>query len=152
MQRWREAVGPDLLEIHHIGSTSVEGLPAKPVIDLLPVLADDVALDAMRLAVEDMHYEWMGAFGLPGRRYCRLSDPVSGTRAVQAHAYAKGSSEITRHLAFRNWLRADRANRQAYSKQKYRCAARHPDDPSAYATCKSPWIAEMEAVALEEGR
>ena len=90
---WRRV--PGLVAIHHIGSTSVPGLPAKPVIDLLPVFADAGRLDAARPAVEAMGYEWLGEYGLPGRRYCRRND-AGGIRRVQAHAYPSGSPRENR--------------------------------------------------------
>ncbi len=148
MQRWREAV-EGLITVHHIGSTSVPGLPAKPILDLLPVFADEAAADASRAALEVLGYEWMGAFGLEGRRYCRRIDPQSGDRQVHAHAYVQGHADIRRHLAFRDALRANASLRAAYASVKGACAARHPEGGEAYGTCKSAWISKTESRALE---
>ena len=150
MARWRGAIGTDLVAIHHIGSTSVPGLAAKPVIDLLPVLVDSSALDAARNRATELGYEWLGPFGLPGRRYCRRDDPATGRRAFQAHAYADGSPEIIRHLAFRDWLRAAPENAQGYEQEKKRCARLFPEGGKGYQDCKSAWIDTAEAQALEE--
>jgi len=147
--RWRAAIPEGLVTIHHIGSTSVAGLPAKPILDLLPVFETEAAADAAQRAIEALGYDWMGAFGLPGRRYCRLFDPETGQRRVHAHAYARGHPDIRRHLAFRDALRANAALRAAYSSVKAGCAARHPDGGAAYSACKSGWIAKAEARALE---
>ncbi|MCG7518044.1 GrpB family protein [Ruegeria sp. Ofav3-42] len=149
IQRWQDASLPGLLTIHHIGSTSVPDLLAKPVIDLLPVFSDMANLDAARLTIETMGYEWLGEFGLPGRRYVRMDDPQTGKRILQAHCYVDGSAEITRHLAFRDALRADPALRDTYATVKSRCAAAHPDNYHAYGDCKSTWIQQTEAQALE---
>ncbi|WP_299731418.1 GrpB family protein [uncultured Tateyamaria sp.] len=146
--RWRTHVA-GLVTVHHIGSTAVPGLPAKPIIDLIPVFADDASADAARPALEDMGYEWMGAFGLPGRRYCRRFDPESGHRLVHAHAYVQGHADIRRHLAFRDALRNNTALRVAYASVKGACAARHPEGGADYGVCKSGWIAKTEARALE---
>ncbi|QUJ77545.1 GrpB family protein [Sulfitobacter albidus] len=146
--RWRAAV-PGLVTVHHIGSTSVPGLPAKPILDLIPVFADDAAADAAQGAVEAMGYEWMGAFGLPGRRYARLFDPLTGARRVHAHSYVQGHPDIRRHLAFRDALRGNAALRAGYAAIKGACAARHPDGGADYGACKSEWIAKAEARALE---
>ena len=148
IQRWHDAV-EGLITVHHIGSTSVHGLPAKPILDLLPVFADEAAADASRGAVEEMGYEWMGAFGLDGRRYCRRLDPDTGERRVHAHAYVLGHADIRRHLAFRDALRANASLRAAYASVKAACAARHPEGGAAYGDCKSGWIAKTEARALE---
>jgi len=148
--RWRGADLAGLIAVHHIGSTSVPGLPAMPIIDLLPEFVDEAAMDAARPRIEALGYEWLAEFGLPGRRYCRRDDTASGKRLVQAHCYAKGSSEITRHLAFRDALRANAPLRAAYSAVKGKCAALHPGDHQAYGACKSPWIEKAEARAVAD--
>ncbi len=148
--RWLAAV-EGIVEIHHIGSTAVPGLPAKPILDLLPVFATDAHADAAQAAVQALGYEWMGAFGLPGRRYARLFDPLTGARRVHAHSYVTGHPDIARHLAFRDALRANRTLRAGYAAIKGACAARHPDGGAEYGACKSSWIAKVEARALEGG-
>ena len=147
--RWRALDLPGLVAIHHIGSTSVPGLPAKPIIDLLPVFETIDACDAARQQIETLGYEWLGEFGLPGRRYVRRNDPETGKRLHQAHCFAQGSAEITRHLAFRDALRANAALRAAYTSVKAKCAALHPGDHRAYGACKSEWIDKAETKALE---
>jgi GrpB-like predicted nucleotidyltransferase (UPF0157 family) len=63
------ALGPNRLVIHHIGSTSISGIHAKPVIDMLAVVADLAAVDQRSVAMERLGYEVMGDFGIAGRRY-----------------------------------------------------------------------------------
>ncbi|MFL4471322.1 GrpB family protein [Tateyamaria armeniaca] len=150
-RRWHAHVG-GIVTVHHIGSTAIPGLPAKPIIDLIPVFEDEAAADAARATVEAMGFEWMGPFGLAGRRYCRRSDPDSGKRLIQAHAYVQGHADIRRHLAFRDALRANAALRVAYASVKAACAARHPEGGAAYGDCKSDWISKTEARALERDR
>ncbi len=149
--RWRSAVA-GLITVYHIGSTAIVGMPGKPIIDLLPVFADDKAADAARKAVEGMGYEWKGAYGLPGRRYCRLNDPDSADRQIHAHAYVQGHADIRRHLAFRDALCANAPLRVAYASVKAACAARHPDGGAAYGACKSEWIAKTAARAVRRPR
>ena len=150
-ERWRSNVA-GLISVHHIGSTSIPGMPAKPVLDLIPIFKDESAADLAQDAVEAMGYEWMGTFGLEGRRYCRAHDPDTGARHVHAHAYVQGHADIRRHLAFRDALCANAALRVAYASVKAACAARHPDGGEGYQTCKSAWIAKTEARALETSR
>ena len=146
--RWRDALGPALAGIHHIGSTSVPGLAAKPIIDLLPVLRGTAELDGIADSVRALGYDWLGEFGLPRRRYARRDDPQTGRRLIQAHCYSAGDPEITRHLAFRDHLRRTPALAAEYAGIKRDCAARFPEDGTAYGACKSDWIDRIEAEAL----
>lgn len=136
--------------VHHIGSTAVPGLPAKPILDLLPVFETDAAADAARNGVVALGYEWLGEYGLPGRRYARLFDSATRARRVHAHAYVVGHPDIERHLAFRDALRGNAALRAAYTSVKADCAARHPDGGAAYGACKSGWIEKAERRAVKE--
>lgn len=144
----RAVLGPVLLAVHHVGSTAVPGLAAKPILDLLPVVADLAALDGRRAAVEGLGYVWWGENGLPGRRYATRDDPATGRRRVQLHGYAAGSSEIVRHLAFRDHLRRHPDIAAAYGREKARCLALHGADSHACGACKGAWIDAVEASAL----
>ena len=96
-----DACGHRLIEIHHIGSTAIPGIYAKPVIDMLAVVDDVTRLDACNPQVAALGYEPMGEFGIPGRRYFRRDD-AAGVRTHQVHAFEAGSPDVTRHLAFRD--------------------------------------------------
>lgn len=142
------ALGDRLLIVHHIGSTSVPGILAKPIVDLLPVVRDCAALDEIEPDVRALGYDWMGEFGLPGRRYCRLHNPLTGKREVQLHFYAPGNPEIPRHIAFRDYLRTNPAIAKAYEAEKVRAASLQPFDTQAYNAEKNCWIKRTQADAL----
>jgi len=97
-------LGSTLVTVHHIGSTSVPGLAAKPIIDLMPLVTDLADLDRERRCIEAIGYHWHGELGILGRRYCTLSDEA-GIRMVQLHFFNADSSQVERHIAFRDYLR-----------------------------------------------
>src|SRR5258708_3742868 len=91
-------LGSILVMVHHIGSTSVPGLIAKPIIDLMPLVTDMAGLDRERRCVEALGYNWHGELGISGRRYCTLSDEAS-VRMVQCHFFTADSPHVERHIA-----------------------------------------------------
>jgi len=148
IDRLHGALGGVLVKVHHIGSTSIPGIMAKPIIDLIPVATGLDELDAAMPRLDALGYECLGEFGLPGRRYCRRNDPVTGKRAFQLHCYAQGWSEIDRHLAFAAYLRAHPAIAKDYEAEKIRAAALHPDNVLDYNDAKNDWIKRAEKDAL----
>ena len=67
--RLKTLMGDELVAVHHIGSTSVPGLAAKPIIDLMPLARDIARFDALSPVLEEAGYRAWGEYGLPGRRY-----------------------------------------------------------------------------------
>ncbi len=134
--------------VHHVGSTAVPGLMAKPVIDLLGETGDLAMIEAARPALEGLGWRWRGENGVAGRRYFTWDDPDTGARGVHLHVYAVGDPALAWHLAFRDRLRADPVTAAAYEREKQRCAALHPDDSGAYAACKKAWTDRVAAEAV----
>jgi GrpB-like predicted nucleotidyltransferase (UPF0157 family) len=144
----REALGESLLAIHHIGSTSIPGIHAKPIIDMLAVASDLLRVDECAERMRGIGYEAKGEFGIGGRRYFRRDNPA-GVRTEHVHAFAAESPHVRRHLAFRDFLRAHAELAQEYSHLKQRLAAAHPFDIEAYMDGKEAFIRQTEAKALE---
>ncbi len=140
-------LGSILVAVHHIGSTSVPGLAAKPIIDLMPLVTDLAALDRSRNLIEALGYEWHGPYGMEGRRYCTLSGEAN-VRIVQLHFFSNGSPHAARHLAFRDYLRGHSDVVRAYEAEKRRARDLYPDNSHAYGAEKSAWIERTEREAL----
>lgn len=131
-------LGENLITAHHIGSTAIPGIAAKPLVDLMPVVRSLDAFEARRADVEALGYLWRGAFGIEGRRYCVLER--YGKRVFHVHFYAEGNANIARQLAFRDFLLAHPDEAQAYETIKREAAGAHPDNSMAYNDHKSAWI------------
>jgi GrpB-like predicted nucleotidyltransferase (UPF0157 family) len=141
------ALGANVLSIHHIGSTAIPGMYAKPIIDILLLVDDINRLDEQSPAMEALGYEVMGEYGIKGRRYFRKDDD-SGTRTHHVHSFQKDSPEFERHLAFRDYMIAHPDEAQQYSLLKQKLALEYPEDMEAYIDGKDPFIKEHEARAI----
>lgn len=146
--RLKTVLGDALVTVHHIGSTSIPGIMAKPIVDMIPIVTDLASLDAKENEIRALGYRWMGEFGLPGRRYCPLNDPITGKRKVQLHCYAEGAEGVARHLAFRDYLRAHPATAKDYEAEKIRAAKIQPGNVLLYNDEKNDWIKRVEKDAL----
>ncbi|MFW9849955.1 MAG: GrpB family protein [Candidatus Thorarchaeota archaeon] len=142
----REILGDEVVEIHHIGSTSIPGLVAKPIIDILPVVKDIRRVDKYNQQFIDVGYEPRGEFGLPGRRYFAKGGE---NRTHHLHIYQVGNSEIDRHLAFRDYMITHPEEAEAYAELKQSLAKQFPYDTPAYCDGKDEFIKERERRALE---
>jgi len=141
------AMGTNLLEIHHIGSTAIPGIHAKPVIDMLGIASDLMTVDQRTAQMKSLGYEAMGEFGISGRRYFRR-DNANGQRTHQLHTFQLGSPDIQRHLDFRDYLRAHPELANQYARLKRELAATYSNDMEAYMDGKDGFIKEMESQAL----
>lgn len=136
-RRIRAALGLEALAVEHIGSTSVPGLPAKPIIDILLVVDD--------LTAEEDYLPQLEAAGYPlrvrepGHRMVRTPQ-----RDVHVHILEQDDEQIEEYLLFRDRLRGDATDRDLYARTKRRLAARDWPDMNAYADAKSDVIAQIK--------
>lgn len=147
-QRLSAALGEIAIAIHHIGSTAIPCIYAKPIIDLLLEVNDLAQLDRQQAAVEQLGYEAMGEYGIPGRRYFRKHN-AAGTRTHHLHAFAPGSSHVERHLLFRDYLIAHPQDAQQYSNLKRRLAAQYLTDIESYMDGKDSLIKTLETRSVQ---
>ena len=142
----RIALGAAAIDIHHIGSTAIPGILAKPIIDILGVVSSLAATDQAAERMHTLGYDAKGENGIPGRRYFRKSDQ-RGNRTHHLHVFETGSPHIERHLAFRDFLIAHPGKAALYSEAKTVLAGVSPSR-QAYQEGKEPLIAALEQEAI----
>jgi GrpB-like predicted nucleotidyltransferase (UPF0157 family) len=136
----REKLGAVALRIDHIGSTSVPGLAAKPVLDLQISVADFEPLDAYRLPLEALGYVFRAENPERTKRYFREG---AGQRRTHIHVRRAGSHAEQLALLFRDYLRAHPEEARRYAELKYRLAEELRENREAYTDAKSPFIWEV---------
>ncbi|GGF22449.1 hypothetical protein GCM10010954_21570 [Halobacillus andaensis] len=144
-KKLREVFTTEILEIHHIGSTSVPGLQAKPIIDIMPVVKDITLVDQYNEEMKQMGYTPKGENGIPQRRYFEKG---GDQRSHHVHFYEEDSHEIKRHLAFRDYLRTHPYEKQQYGELKQKMAQQFPYDIASYIQGKEQLVRESESKAL----
>jgi GrpB-like predicted nucleotidyltransferase (UPF0157 family)/GNAT superfamily N-acetyltransferase len=138
----RQALGSNCITVHHIGSTGVPGLAAKPVIDILPVVKNIVHVDQSNAAMEKLGYVAKGEFGMLFRRYFQKG---SEDRTYNVHVYEESNQEIERYLKFRDWMRVHSDDRNAYGNLKKELALKFPHDILSYCMGKDEFVACIDA-------
>jgi GrpB-like predicted nucleotidyltransferase (UPF0157 family) len=146
--RLKNLFGKSQVSIYHIGSTSVPGLRAKPIIDILIEAENLELIDFVTEDMERAGYEAKGENGIAGRRFF-LKSNESGVRFYHVHAFEKGNAEIERHLIFRDYLRTHPEQAVKYAEVKKQAAARNPYDIESYMNEKEPIIKELEQQAYK---
>jgi len=134
-----------LAAIHHIGSTAVPGLAAKPVIDILAEVHDIEAVDALNEHMIRLGYLPKGEAGIAGTRF--FIKPSETHRTHHVHVFQAGSPEVSRHLAFRDYLIAHPTTAAAYGELKLQLAHQFPEDIYGYMNGKDAWIKAVEEKA-----
>ncbi len=136
------------IQLHHIGSTAIPDILAKPVIDLLATVSRLYDVDVQTHAFESLGYEAMGAYGIEGRRYFRKFDS-DGTRTHHLHVFEEGSHHAERHLAFRDYLTAHPEVAKEYSALKEHLTRGNSVTWDAYMDGKDPFVSRVEPQAVD---
>ena len=134
-----EALGKLALRIEHVGSTSVRGLSAKPIIDIDVVIKDMTIFDPVKEALAGIGYHHEGDLGIPGREAFKY-EGKEHLRKHHLYVCPADSPELRRHLAFRDYLRSHPEAVEAYGRIKEEGAALYPEDMDKYIAHKAPVI------------
>ncbi|HEY3423122.1 MAG TPA: GrpB family protein [Methanocellaceae archaeon] len=144
-QKLCEILGDEIVAVHHIGSTSIPDITAKPVIDILGEARRIEDIDIHNEAMARQGYQARGEFGLPGRRFFVKGVPK---RTHHVHIFQAGSPEIYRHLAFRDYMIAHPDDARKYSELKQKLAIQYKGDIDGYCDGKDAFVKEMERKAI----
>ena len=130
-----EILKENCISIYHIGSTSVPGLAAKPIIDIMAVVRSLEKVDTVAEKFSEIGYEYLGEFGI----------------THQIHIFqADDWNNIGRHLAFRDYMHTHEKERNEYAKIKKDLAQKFPYDIDGYCDGKENFVREMEERALAQ--
>lgn len=138
-----DAIGGHVLDIRHVGATSISGVPAKPILDILIGVEDFESGAACVTPMQGIGYLYRGEQGIPGRHYFVMGDP----RTHHVHLVARASEDWLVTASFRDFLRSHPDSAHEYAQAKEALAARYPLDRSAYQREKDEVIARL----LERG-
>lgn len=147
-QKIKEHISPvimkSILGIEHVGSTSVEGLPAKPIIDIDIIIEDYAYFDTVKQELESIGYHHKGDLGVKDREaFVYNKDQIQDFMEHHLYVCPKNSAELKRHITFRNHLRINIDDRDKYGAIKIEAAKKYPTDIESYLTMKGIVIAEI---------
>ncbi|MGD2104478.1 MAG: GrpB family protein [Anaerolineae bacterium] len=137
--------GREIVQAHHIGSTAIAGILAKPIIDILLLVRDIERIDAFDGEMIARGYLPKGEFGIAGRRFFIKGSETRRTHHI--HVFQTGNPECEHHLAFRDYLRSHPVEAQAYSRLKSELVGRFPHDIDGYMAGKNDFIRKIERKA-----
>lgn len=141
----RQLMSDEIIDIHHIGSTSIPNMSAKPIIDLLIEVKEIHKIDEYTKRLSSYGYLAFGENGIPGRRYF-----IKGSKTIRTHhihMFQKGNREINRHIAFRDYLSTHHPEALQYATLKMQLAKQHPMNIEKYIQGKLNLIQEINQKA-----
>ena len=137
--RIREAVGEYVLAIEHVGSTSIEAIAAKPIIDIAAAVETLADGEKCVAPLENLGYEYRGEYGIAGRFYFVKGEP----RTHHLHLVLASSDAWRNHLLFRDFLRDNPIAAKEYERLKIDLAEKYPQNRDAYLEGKSVFIEKI---------
>lgn len=134
-------LSPEVIAIHHIGSTAIPNISAKPIIDILVEVRAIEKIDEFNEKMTELGYQPKGELGIPGRRFFIKNE--DSTRTHHVHIFQTEAIEVEQHLNFRDYLVAHPEEAQAYSRLKEKLAREFPEDRESYIEGKDGFIKEI---------
>jgi len=135
--------GKLILDIQHFGSTSIKGMSAKPVIDVMVVVNKIETVDAYNEDMIAHGYSVRGENGIPRRRYFVRLKEDGENHAAHIHIYEKGNPHIIDELMFRDFLSVDNESFREYEKVKYEAAKKFRFSPGEYVEAKDNCVMDI---------
>ncbi len=147
----QDAIGDYLIDIQHVGSTSIPGLSAKPILDIMLVIRDLSLVAHCVKPLETLDYAYFGENGIPGRHY--FHKPINITtkpRWVHLHMVEKGHDQWAMYQLFRDYLRLHPESAHQYDILKRGLAARFGSDRVGYTNAKTSFVKSIVRAAVLE--
>jgi GrpB-like predicted nucleotidyltransferase (UPF0157 family) len=143
--RLRNVIGEFVAAIEHVGSTSVCGIAAKPILDIAAAVSDKASGEKCVAPLENIGYEYRGENGIEGRFYFVKGKP----RTHHLHILLSGSDQWRNHLFFRDYLRQNPTAARAYDKLKKELARKFKTDRDAYLEWKGVFVEKILKIQSE---
>ena len=147
--RIQDKFGDLIREIHHVGSTAVLGMKAKPEIDILIVVKSIGDIDPINAGMAELGYDVRGECGIEGRYY--YSKNTQTARTHKAHVCEGSHSNVSRQIAFRDFMRDHPKDADEYAELKTRLAKSNTKGMAEYLDSKRSYIERIIYVAIAEG-
>ena len=135
-------LGEEVAAIHHVGSTAIAGMSAKPIVDILVEVHHIAKIDGLSSEMRNLGYKPKGEFGIPGRRF--FFKDRDSVRTHHVHVFQIENPEIVRHLNFRDYMMAHPEEARSYSRLKEELAKKFSDDIEGYMDGKDKFIQEID--------
>jgi GrpB-like predicted nucleotidyltransferase (UPF0157 family) len=142
------ALGDLVLAIEHVGSTSIEGIKAKPIIDIMVGVRRLSDVEKCIAPLEQIGYEFRGEQGIAGRPFFRKGTFQASTHHLSVVEY--GGEIWKKHLSFRNYLRANAEAAREYDALKKDLAAKYKNEREKYTFGKTEFVEEILLKCLYE--
>jgi GrpB-like predicted nucleotidyltransferase (UPF0157 family) len=143
-------MGSIILDIQHVGSTSIPGIPAKPIIDIGVAITDHEAARVTIEPLEQMGYVYLGEHEVPGRHFFYLGEANTTGRTHHLHMLEHTNPQWRQQIGFRDYLTNHPATAAAYGALKTELAARYADDRPSYLEGKAAFITQVLRLAVPD--